>query len=322
MVGYSQMSQDEKKLYKKAWYDKNKAAVQLARITKGLTDQSRKVSVKTLKKYNVKYDEESNQIIIPKKYKPLSLNYSDVKIDPPPAVINVVVGGSDSPIEEYNLDNNKFNAKEYRNWVATILTKMPKKFGSDEVRGEREIKEYFKIPDMLFKFHNEAYNETKDLTPWVRDTADLIEKIDNHTPFKQPATKAKFLGRILFLTKNYPPLKHRINKDVYTVLDSQYILLEGKAKAGQRNKTKTTPLFSWDVIKTEVIKKYGKISYEALIVMLYDEMIGRDDFNLKMAYKPEEMTDKNKTNYFFLTRTKEEAFGNLYEHLQDRWTIW
>lgn len=303
MVGFSEMSKTEKKLYKKAWYEKNKAAVQLARITKGLENNNRKVRASTLKKYNIKYDEEKNEIQIPKKYKPLSLKYNDVKVEPPPAVINVVVGTENAPIEQYDFENNLFNGKQYKDWVATILTKMPKRLGSDDVRGVREIQEYFKIPDMLFKFHKEKYDETKDLTPWIRDTTDLIEKIDNHTSFKADATKSKFLGRILFLTKNYPPLKNRINKDIYTVLDAQYNNWEGKAKAGQRDKTKTTPIFSWDVIKSEVFKKYGKISYEALIIMLYDELIGRDDFNLNMAYKPDEMVNA-KDNYFLLERKK------------------
>ena len=182
------------------------------------------------------------------------------------------------------------------------MSKKPKREGSDEVRGKREIQEYFKIPDVLFEMHKEKYDENKDLTPWIRDTTDLIEKLDTFRTW-QDATRAKFLGRILYLSKNFPPLKNRINKDIYTILDTQYNQWEGKAKASQRNKTKSTPIFSWDVIKSQVVKKYGKISYETLIIMLYDEMIGRDDFNLNMAYKPDDMTNA-KDNYLLLERKK------------------
>ena len=61
------------------------------------------------------------------------------------------------------------------------------------------------------------------------------------------------------------------------------------------------------MIKSEVTKKYGQVSYENLIIQLYDQMVGRDDFQLKMAYKPDDMTDPVRTNYLLLDRGRKEA---------------
>jgi len=305
MPSFKEMTLEQKREYKRAVYEKNKETYNLAKIAKGLLSKSRKVRGDTIEKYNLQQNKDGD-FIIPKKYK-FKINYEDAKAEPPPPVINVVVAPENQSIENYDFDNNQFNGKQLKDWCATVLTKLPKKLGSDDVRGEREIKEYMKIPDILFEFHKEKYNGDKDLTPWIRNTTDLINGIENKPTWQGSGTKAKFLGRILFLTKNFPPLKYRINKDTYVVLDTQYNKWEGLAKALQRKKTKETPIFSWDVIKKQVFAKFGKVSYMGLLVSLYDEMIGRDDFQLKMAYKPDEMTDKRKTNYLLLERTKNLA---------------
>ena len=293
-------------------YQKNKEAYNLAKIAKGLVSNDRKVRGDTIQRYNLTKNDKG-EYVIPKKYK-FVINYDDVKVEPPPPVINVVVAPENPSIENYDFDNNKFNGIQLKNWVATILSKMPKRLGSDDIRGPREIKEYMKIPDLLFKIYDQKYNDEKDLTPFIRNTTGLIEAIDKNKQWVSSGSKSKFLGRILFLTKNFPPLKHRISKDIYTALDSQYNKWEGLAKAMQRKKTKETPVFSFDVIKKQVIAKFGKISYETLLISLYDEMIGRDDFNLTMAYKPDMMTSK-KNNYLLLERDKNYSavYMNTYK---------
>jgi hypothetical protein len=305
MPSFKDMTLEQKREYKRAAYEKNKESYNLAKIAKGLMSKSRKVRGDTIEKYNLQQNKDGD-FVIPKKYK-FKINYEDVKAEPPPPVINVVVAPENPSIENYDFENNQFNGKQLKDWCATVLSKMPKQMGSDNVRGEREIKEYMKVPDTLFEINKEKYNGDKDLTPWIRNTTQLIQGIDSKASWISNGTKAKFLGRILFLTKNFPPLKHRINKDIYTILDTQYNKWEGLSKALQRKKTKETPIFSWDVIKKQVFAKYGKVSYESLVIALYDEMIGRDDFQLKMAYKPDEMIDKRKTNYLLLERSKNLA---------------
>lgn len=300
-VLFKDMTPEQKRKYKREAYHKNSEAYNLAKIASGLMSKSRKVRAHTLEKYDLQKNKDGDYVI-PKKYK-FKINYDDVKVEPPPPVINVVVAPENSPIEQYDFDNNLCNGKAMKDWAATVLSKMPKQLGSDDVRGEREIKEYMKIPDLLFEFHKEKYDGNKDLAPWIRTTDNMISCIEAKKSWTSNGTRAKFLGRILLMSKQFPPLKHRINKDIYTVYDTQYNKWEGMAKATQRKKTKETPIYSWDVIKKQVLSHYGKTSYESLLILLYDEMIGRDDFQLNMAYKPDEMTSK-KQNYLLFERNK------------------
>ena len=308
MPKFREMNPEQKREYKRAIYHKHKEAFNLAKIATGLVSGSRKVRSDTLEKYNIQQNEEG-ELVIPRKYK-FKINYSDVKVAPPPPVINVVVAPSEEPIEPYDLNNNLCTGATMRSWIATVLAATPKTPGGEDVRSKTEITAFMKIPEILFEIYNQKYNPDKDLAPFIRDTAALIAGIEAKTSWKSSGTKSKFLGKILLMCKAFPPLKHRINKDIYTVLDAQYNKWEGLAKAIQRKKTKETPIFSWDVIKKEVIATYGKMSYEALLILLYDEMIGRDDFQLKMAYKPADMTDNKKTNYLLLERNK--AYAAVY----------
>ena len=309
---FSNMTHEEKKAYKLELYHKNKERYNIAKIANAVEKGGRKPRFDTIEKYKFKINDD-NEVIIPKKYK-FVIKHTDELEKPPPPVINVVVQTDRSDMTPYDLDNNHFNGKEFKNWVATILPKMPKNIDGDDFRGDREIKEYNKIPDLLFEFNKLKYNENTDLTPFVMDATKLITQIDNKQTWKAYGTKSKFLGRILFISKHYPPLKHRFNKDLYTILDSQYIKWEGLAKSAQRKKTKETSIFSWNVIKDQVLKKYGKLSYESLLIQLYDAMIGRDDFQLNMAYKPSDMIAK-KQNYLLLERNKvySAVYMNTYK---------
>ena len=301
MPSYKNMTPDEKRAYKLRAYHKNKEAYNLAKIAKGLLAKERKVRVDTIEKYKLK-KKDDNTYIIPRKSK-LKIDYDNVRAEAPPPVINVVVENTPSNIENYDLANNLCNGKQYKDWVATKLSKMPKRVGGDEVRGKREIQEYFKIPDLLFKLHKTTYDENKDFSPWVKNSTELLQLVDTVSTWKSPGTKSKFLGRILFIMKMFPPLQHRVSKDVYTIYDNQYNKYEGLAKAIQRKRTTETPIFNWNVIKDYVKKEYGVYSYEYLLIALYDEMIARDDFQLNMAYHGNEMTDPKK-NYLLLERSK------------------
>jgi len=278
---FKDMTPDEKRAYKRNTYHKNKELYNLAKIAIGLTSKSRKVRGQTVEKYNLSKNDKG-QYVLPRKSR-VQLDYDNVEIDPPPPIINVVIKNENSDIKQYDFDNNLCNGKELKNWVATVLSKSPKSMMGDDVRGKAEIKKYLSIPNLLFQLHNIPYDENKDLSGWIKDTNDLITRIENKESWRAYGTKAKLLGRLLLLIKQFPPLKHRIPKDVYTIYDATYNKWEGLSKAKQRLHTKETPIFSWNIIQSEVKKHYGKISYQNLLISLYDEMIGRDDFQLNMA---------------------------------------
>ena len=66
MVGYTQMTKQEKAQYKKEWYENNKMQTQLNRIIKGFETSTRKVRPSTLEKYGLTVNDK-NEINIPKK---------------------------------------------------------------------------------------------------------------------------------------------------------------------------------------------------------------------------------------------------------------
>ena len=66
MVGYTQMTKQEKAQYKKEWYENNKKQTQLNRIIKGLETSTPKVRPSTLEKYGITVNDK-NEINIPKK---------------------------------------------------------------------------------------------------------------------------------------------------------------------------------------------------------------------------------------------------------------
>ena len=137
MPKFREMNPEQKREYKRAIYHKHKEAFNLAKIATGLVSGSRKVRSDTLEKYNIQQNEEG-ELVIPRKYK-FKINYSDVKVAPPPPVINVVVAPSEEPIEPYDLNNNLCTGATMRSWIATVLAATPKTPGGEDVRSKTEI---------------------------------------------------------------------------------------------------------------------------------------------------------------------------------------
>ena len=100
---------------------------------------------------------------------------------------------------------------------------------------------------------------------------------------------------------------------IYTLkqYDSRYRAWSNEAHAIQGANKQSTPHFEWNVIKAETLKHYGfvkfkKPTYEALIVLLYNDVIARGDFDLLMAYKPEDVK-KDEHNYLLLDRKNKSS---------------
>jgi hypothetical protein len=82
--------------------------------------------------------------------------------------------------------------------------------------------------------------------------------------------------------------------------------LKGQASTQRDVKNKSTLIFSWNVIKKAVLKHFPKVSYERLLVYLYDHLIARgNDFDAKMAYTSSEMNDKD--NWLLFDRAAKRA---------------
>ncbi|KAJ1627969.1 hypothetical protein T492DRAFT_841954 [Pavlovales sp. CCMP2436] len=92
------------------------------------------------------------------------------------------------------------------------------------------------------------------------------------------------------------------NGDLHNFLDGIYRRWNGMAKVANAEIKKTKTCFTWDAIRDAVILNFDNESFESLMVQIYDEIVGRDDLALIMAYNINEVTDDK--NYLLLDRTK------------------
>jgi hypothetical protein len=187
----------------------DKIKVGRRRIVKALHDGSRTVSDKTLEKYGfVKNDKgeviinEEDKIIEKKKHSGIIMSVEQF-----------------NEMSDYDINNNLINSKQIKNWVISVLTIMPKTEGASDFRAPSTIRDYFRIPDTLFSLYKKDYDSSFDLTNWFEEHQTLIDIID--TSFTTISAKKKLLGKIVFLSQHFIPLKKCVN---YDILNNQYII--------------------------------------------------------------------------------------------------
>ncbi|KAJ1638652.1 hypothetical protein T492DRAFT_833571 [Pavlovales sp. CCMP2436] len=148
-------------------------------------------------------------------------------------------------------------------------------------------------PDELHAYKLDYYNRNKDRVQKARITASFVSDELN--------------GRILKLSKIWQPMGVAIppDGDLYNFLDGIYRRWNGMSKVGNEEINETKTYFTWDAIKDAVILKFGNESFECLMVQMYDEIVGRDDLALIMAYNINELNDDK--NYLLLDGTKKTS---------------
>ncbi|KAJ1633540.1 hypothetical protein T492DRAFT_837557 [Pavlovales sp. CCMP2436] len=293
------MSQKELRSYKLDYYNRNKDRVQKARITTSLTNSGkRSVKTSTLEKYGIKADKDSN-IVLPKRQNVVL----DSAIESTGAtnVFNIILKPP-VPIEQYKSSNSDLNGKQLTDFALTVMPTLgPKPIGN------KEAIFYSKLPMDLIKIYDIKYDPFLDLTGMVSNTDKLIETIKKYAPWKTYSTKLRNLGRNLKLLKIWQPMAVAIPpfEKTYNYLDSVYRRWNGMAKVRNAQINKSNTYFTWDAIRDAVILKFGNESFESLMVQLYDEIVGRNDMALMMAYNVGELTDEK--NYLLLDRAKKSS---------------
>ena len=298
----SAFTPDEMRKYKLDYYKRNKSKVQKERIASGIINGTRTPSKATLEKYG--FEVKNNKVVIPQKRKYVTTQSNTE--DTSPDVINVVVN-REPRIRQYNTSNILLNGKEMKDFVTTKLNTMPQKGPGTAPLSDTEISNYSKVPNVIFMLYGvEPYDPLVDLTPMVSDPLKLIEVADKK-PTWGNGSKARFLARILKLARVFEPMGAviRPNEDKYNILDDKFRVWSGTALSKQLTTSAASKFYVWDVMKDAVILHYGYETYESLMVQLYEEVIGRDDLALTMAYKPTDVTTD--ANYLLLNRTKKTA---------------
>ena len=307
------LSQRELNDYKNASYEKNKWTIQRNKLLKALAAGTRNPKPDTLKMYDIEINEDG-EIIAPMKEK-IIYRTSEEPVDEP-TVINIVKKRTQPKVQLYNTDNTALTGQELRNYVLTVLKDEPQKGDGSKPLSETEIVVYSKVGEKLYQIYGiKPYDTTADLTPLLNNAETLIYTIDNFAAWKSNGSKARFLSRILMLSKKWRPLGNLIvpNKAIYNKLDAKYNEWSSLAKSGQLQVSQSTEFFIWNDIRDSVILKYGEESFPSLLVQLYEEIIGRDDLALTIAYDESDITDE-RTNYLLLNRKKNTAVVHLAKY--------
>jgi hypothetical protein len=293
------MTPEQRRAYQNEWYERNKAKVQLARISRQLANGERSVSVRTLEKYNVKPDENEKIVIKPT----TKVRYVKEDVEESFEVPKRVYVERPKKISQYE-PSDTLNAVEIKRWVETSFKYEPKKLNSDETRADRVITDYFNLPDKLFRIHGVKYDGLKDISNWFNNPKEIIGTIDKQN--WAWGTKADLLGKMLQMYHSFPLVKQIMGKKVYDELNEKNVLWKAQAKDSQHEKTANTLIFSYDVIKRAVKNFYGEITEQNLLFQLYDAVIFRDNIaSLNLVYSEKEMVDE-KANYLLILRPSDD----------------
>ncbi|KAJ1622226.1 hypothetical protein T492DRAFT_846456 [Pavlovales sp. CCMP2436] len=113
-------------------------------------------------------------------------------------------------------------------------------------------------------------------------------------------------------------IKKNDDNTTYEELDSQYKRWDGIATITQRTKSSSTLFYSFDAIKSEVLRVFGQKSYENLLMMLYDNVIARDDFQLTMANEKSDMVSSDVNYLYLISQNESEVHMNTFKTKDER----
>lgn len=294
---------EEKRKANREYYQKAKKEIQLKKLYREAQTKGRKVKLQTFEKFGIKPDDKG-VIKIPAKPK-LIIEKEQ------PTEIRIVQQNPTQIYPKTNTEYTKVNAKQLLTWITNDLIKINVK-GQSNTRSKATLTAYATLVKRIPAFIGEKYDEEKDMLPYFNDYDKLITGINNVNVAK--GTKAAYLGKLLFLFRNYEPLKEKLPKQIYNIYNNYQISWDEQARAGRDFNKNNVSYFEYGVIKDVVIKQYTKKSYEYLIVKLYEEVICRDDWGVLTVYKEEDMTNP-KENYLFIDKSKKTAtaYFNSYK---------
>jgi hypothetical protein len=291
--------EEQRKEYKRQWYQANKEKVQKARIFKGIQDQSRKVKKETLDKYNIKT--KKGKIDIPAK--PIKIEF---KKNPKDTTIEAVSNPIIQEINDYDHSNTNFTAEQFTNYIETPLRK------TQPILTAKTHEQYKRLPEAIFEMYGETYDKNKDLTQWLTNGPMLIKAFENKKSWKSDETKSKNLGALLRLSNEFMPYKNALSDEDRQILDSQMKVWKQIASDKQEEKNQNTSYPEFFTLRNAVMKKYGKMSYEYLYYALYDVIIPRDDLN-SLIIIDDKTKINNTENYLYLNNNEGEIILNEYK---------
>ena len=293
----------EKKVLNQAYYASHGKNVQMKRVIKRIED-GKKVRPVTLIKYGL-WDAKKKKIVIPQLYKTPVLNFKDLS-EAPPKSIDVVRQAPPKEIIYHNPDE-VCTGTDVINFLKSPEA-MLKPDGHK--RGLGTLNGYRKIPEDVATINNKIFNPSENI---ARDLNDAPKMIAGYKKmYNNNGTIGKKIGAILYLTQNCPKLITGVHRDAIDIYNKEYQSLKGIHGATLEAKRKSTEIYDWDTLCAVIRHKYGKNSVQNLIMCLYTEIIGRDDFSLPIVRNLSQA--KADENYIYLNFETHQAVVHLAKY--------
>ena len=292
-----------KKELNKKYYENNGEGVQLKRVIKRL-EAGVNVRMATLVKYGL-YNATENKVIVPETYRTPEMNFNDLVASPPSKI--EVVRQEPPPKIIYHNPNEVCTGED----LIEFLKSPDAMFLSNgRKRTTKTLNEYSKIPMDVAKIYDKPYNATENIGKALNDVDKIINGYKKLYPNSgQEGTVAKKLNGILYVIQNCPKLITAVHKDAVSQYNAESQRLQGSNTARLEAKRKSTSIFNWDCLCDFIKEKYPKYSKENLIMHLYTDIIGRDDFGLPIVH---DLKEANKPeNYVYMNFAKKEALIHL-----------
>ena len=297
---------------KRKWYASNKDNVQIARIVAGLNrvasgdHTGRKASIATLTRYKL-YNPATKTITIPEKFKTPQVVYDKAPLPTPTTQVinvNIVRSQVNNPVSTYDPANDKATGSELKNWVYTVLVAQAKNYDG-EVRGKTTIEGNANVAKDLFQIRGLKYDENVDFLPYLMDAPTTLEKMAVYPTWKRSSTISKHLSYLLLIAQQFPPCKKAVPQSILTMYDNKYKYYCGLADTEQESDKE--PVFEWRILRNQVFQFYGRESYEALYMLLLNEVIARDNLGCTMRDFNDKTPLAQKVNYCIIDRVEQKA---------------
>lgn len=305
--GPKSLSTKRVNVIKRQYYNNNKSNVQRNRIIKTLIDisngdiEARKPSLKTLVKYGL-YNETTLTIELPLKYKSPEINYVyDKPIEELRQTIQVQPK-SFGKVSSYNPSNTIISGKLITDWVLNVYSK---ELVKGKTRSISRLNALARIPKELFKLRKETYDEKKQILSYFLE-ADLNIQKNKEATFWGVESKKQFIARIQQVIENYPPLTQNVPKAILDIYDNDYKDISNDVVLYTQNKSKR-PHFTFSVLKDEVARIFKKVSFQYLVMIMYNKIIGRDNLQAEMRDWHDTTPLNPDVNYLSLDRIEKRS---------------
>jgi hypothetical protein len=162
----------------------------------------------------------------------------------------------------------------------------------------------------IYSYKSKWYNTFKlvgakvnsDLIPFINDYKTVISKLKEK--YTNVSTYKGMVQGVFYLINNYPKLLQKINNEAVVAYTQEFQKAKTTAAAKQASKPADESLAvpHFDDIKKRILEFYPKNSREHLLIELYDQALGRDNYGDVLLIKDESEATEKDQDYLIFTK--------------------